>query len=62
MYPYEFFYEVEIKADHPITNLSVPSYTSIVEQSEGNRFIRIQSSQPDRAVDLYYRTADMMYP
>ena len=61
-YAYEFVYEVEILANSPISNLSIPVYASVASQNEDHSQILIRCSQPGRIVDLYYRTFDMMHP
>ena len=59
---YDFAYEVRIKSEGRITNLSLPVHAAIVEQNETRSSILIRSTQVGRSIDLFYRTADMLLP
>ena len=61
-YAYEFFYEVQILANTPISNLSIPMNATLISQNELHSNVVIRCSQPSRSMDIYYRTADMMIP
>ena len=61
-FSYQFVYEVQILADCRIANLSIPPSAAVVAQNESRTDILIRSEQVSRAINLYYRTADMIVP
>jgi len=59
---YDFAYEVRIRSESRVSNLSLPVHAAIVEQNETHSSILIRSTQVARSIELFYRTADMLLP
>ena len=61
-FPYEFSYDAQIISRGPITNMSIPDHTEIVEQNAERNKILVRCTQVSKTIELYYKTADMMIP
>jgi hypothetical protein len=60
-YPYNFSYSVLIKSENGINMISKPS-NSIIEYEKTGRFATIFCAEPDREIQVFYRTNDMENP
>ena len=61
-FSYQFNYEVSIVAETPITSLSLPEHAEVAERDDNGQRVVVRSNHPNRQIDLFYRTADMMVP
>ena len=61
-FAYDFSYEVNISANSPISNLSMPEGASDKHKSSDRKLITVTGSHGARSLDFFYRTMDMMIP
>ena len=53
---------IKIVAKSPITSLSLPNSAEVTNRKDDKTEVTIECMQPDRNMDLYFRTADMLVP
>ena len=61
-FAYEFTYTIKVVAKSPITSLSLPTSAEVTSKKDDQTEITIECLQPNRNMDLYFRTADMLVP
>ena len=60
-YPYKFAYAITVETIEGITMLSAPSGAEIEYETSG-RFATIFNDEPDRSIQVFFRSNDMLKP